>query len=91
MLLLAHIAEYKTGPGGRLYFTRTGAFGRPVAAPNSNPVHPNSYGRAWAVAREKAREATHRSRSQGHREQSHSFVSEATVPVGYVPLDGVAG
>jgi len=34
MTLRGHIDQYRTGPEGRLFVTRTGAFGRPVAAPS---------------------------------------------------------
>jgi len=54
LLLRRHIDEFGTGTGGRLFVTRTGRFGRPVAGPYGASVSTNSYGRIWQKAREKA-------------------------------------
>lgn len=51
-LLRRHLDQFALGPDGRLFVTRTGRFGRPVAAPYSNPVSTNTYTRVWRRARE---------------------------------------
>lgn len=53
-LLKRHIDQFGTGAGGRLFVTRTGRLGRPVAGPYGASVSTNSYGRIWRKAREKA-------------------------------------
>jgi integrase len=58
-LLRRHIDEFGTGSDGRLFVTRTGRFGRPVAGPYGSPVSTNSYGRVWRKAREKALSKPH--------------------------------
>jgi integrase len=50
-LLRPHIDQFGPGQGGRLFVTRTGRFGRPVAAPYSSPVSTNTYTRVWRKAR----------------------------------------
>lgn len=49
--LRRHLAEFGTGPDGRLFVTRTGRFGRPIAGPYSSPVSTNTYSRVWRDAR----------------------------------------
>lgn len=53
-ILRRHIAEFGTGPNGRLFVTRTGRFGRPVSGPFCNPVSTNTQSRVWQKAREEA-------------------------------------
>ena len=53
-ILRRHIDQFSAGPEGRLFVTRTGRFGRPVAGPYNNPVSTNTYSRVWRKAREKA-------------------------------------
>lgn len=53
-LLRRHIAEFRPGPGGRLFVSRTGKAGIPLPPPYSNPVSSNTYARVWNKAREKA-------------------------------------
>jgi len=53
-LLRQHLDQFGPGHRGRLFVTRTGRFGRPVAAPYSNPVSTNTYTRVWRRARETA-------------------------------------
>src|SRR6266508_1131735 len=53
-LLRRHIATFGTGPGGRLFVSRTGPFGRPLPAAYSNPVSSNTYARVWQKARQRA-------------------------------------
>lgn len=53
-ILRRHLDEFGTGPDGRLFVTRTGRFGRPVAGPYCNPVSTNTQSRVWQKAREKA-------------------------------------
>jgi integrase len=53
-LLRRHTEQFDPGLGGRLFVTRVGRFGRPVAAPYLNPVSTNTYTRVWRRARESA-------------------------------------
>lgn len=53
-ILRRHLAEYGTGTDGRLFVTRTGRFGRPIAGPYGSPVSTNTYSRVWREARETA-------------------------------------
>lgn len=53
-LLRRHLDQFALGADGRLFVTRAGRFGRPVAAPYSNPVSTNTYTRVWRRAREAA-------------------------------------
>ncbi|MQA06641.1 MAG: tyrosine-type recombinase/integrase [Streptosporangiales bacterium] len=53
-ILRRHLDDFDTGPDGRLFVTRTGRFGRPVAGPYCNPVSTNTQSRVWQKAREKA-------------------------------------
>jgi integrase len=53
-LLRHHMAEFGTGPGGRLFVSRTGRGSYPLPPPYSNPVSSNTYSRVWQKAREKA-------------------------------------
>ncbi|MFG1815779.1 tyrosine-type recombinase/integrase [Kribbella sp. NPDC049174] len=53
-LLRRHIDEFRPGPGGRLFVSRTGKAGIPLPPPYSNPVSSNTYARVWNKAREKA-------------------------------------
>lgn len=53
-LLKRHLTESGTGPGGRLFVTRTGPFGRVPLKAYCNPVHPNTSTRFWDKARKKA-------------------------------------
>ena len=53
-ILRRHLDQFGTGPDGRLFVTRTGRFGRPVAGPYCNPVSTNTQSRVWQKAREKA-------------------------------------
>ncbi|MFI5730332.1 tyrosine-type recombinase/integrase [Kribbella sp. NPDC051587] len=53
-LLRRHMAEFRCGPGGRLFVSRTGRAGIPLPPPYSNPVSSNTYARVWAKARTKA-------------------------------------
>ncbi|MET9313684.1 hypothetical protein ABZX12_17845 [Kribbella sp. NPDC003505] len=46
--------EFGTGPGGRLFVTQTGPFGRVPLKAYCNPVHPNTSTRFWDKARKKA-------------------------------------
>lgn len=48
------LEAFGAGPDGRLFVTRTGRFGRPVAGPYCNPVSTNTQSRVWQKAREKA-------------------------------------
>lgn len=52
--LRRHLAEFGTGTDGRLFVTRTGRFGRPIAGPYGAPVSTNTYSRVWRAAREAA-------------------------------------
>lgn len=52
-LLRRHIAEFRPGPGGRLFVSRTGKAGIPLPPPYSNPVSSNTYARVWNRARQK--------------------------------------
>jgi integrase len=52
-LLRHHITTFGTSPDGRLFVTRTGRFGHPVATPYVNPVSTNTYSRVWRKARTK--------------------------------------
>lgn len=49
-----HLDEFGTGVGGRLFVTRTGRGGHPLAAPYQNPVSMSTIYRVLAAAREKA-------------------------------------
>lgn len=49
-----HLDEFGTGVGGRLFVTRTGRGGHPVAPPFQNPVSMSSVYRVWKVARQTA-------------------------------------
>jgi integrase len=49
-----HFDAFGTGVGGRLFVTRTGRGGYPIAAPYQNPVSMSTVYRVWAAAREKA-------------------------------------
>lgn len=53
-ILRRQLDDFGAGPDGRLFVTRTGSFGRPVAGPYSNPVSTNTQSRVWQKAREKA-------------------------------------
>lgn len=53
-LLRRHTTEFRCGPGGRLFVSRTGRAGIPLPPPYSNPVSSNTYARVWAKARAKA-------------------------------------
>ncbi|MEV0842736.1 tyrosine-type recombinase/integrase [Actinocatenispora sera] len=53
-VLRRHLAEFGTGDGGRLFVTRTGRFGRPIAGPYGAPVSTNTYSRVWRAARQAA-------------------------------------
>ncbi|WP_427888614.1 tyrosine-type recombinase/integrase [Kribbella sp. GL6] len=53
-LLRRHITDFRPGPGGRLFVSRTGKAGVPLPPPYSNPVSSNTYARVWNKAREKA-------------------------------------
>lgn len=50
----AHLQEFGTGVGGRLFVTRTGRGGHPIAPPFQNPVSLSTVYRVWAAARAKA-------------------------------------
>lgn len=50
-LLKRHLKEFGTGPGGRLFVTRTGPFGRVPLKAYCNPVHPKTSTRFWDKAR----------------------------------------
>ncbi|GAA0602331.1 integrase [Kribbella sandramycini] len=43
-----------TGPGGRLFVTRVGRFGRIPPKAYCDPVHPNTLSRTWQKARKRA-------------------------------------
>ncbi|MEV0803926.1 tyrosine-type recombinase/integrase [Kribbella sp. NPDC050281] len=53
-LLRRHIAEFRLGPDGRLFVSRTGKAGIPLPPPYCNPVSSNTYARVWAKARVQA-------------------------------------
>lgn len=53
-ILRRHLEQFGTGQGGRLFVTRTGRFGRPVAGPFGTTVSTNTYSRVWRAARAKA-------------------------------------
>jgi integrase len=53
-LLKRHLEKFGTGPGGRLFVTRVGPFGRIPPKAYCNPVHPNTLTRTWAKARKRA-------------------------------------
>lgn len=53
-LLRRHLDVYGAGPGGRLFVSRAGRFGRPMPAAYSNPVSSNTYARVWQQARGRA-------------------------------------
>jgi integrase len=53
-ILRRHLADFGTGMDGRLFVTRTGRFGRPIAGPYGAPVSTNTYSRVWRAARETA-------------------------------------
>lgn len=52
--LTRHLREFGTGPEGRLFVTRTGKGGRPLAAPHANPLSMGTAYRVWHKAREAA-------------------------------------
>lgn len=52
--LREHLDRYGTGVGDRLFVTRTGRGGHPVAPPFQNPVSMSTIYRVWARAREQA-------------------------------------
>lgn len=52
--LRTHLDEYGTGVGGRLFVTRTGRGGHPIAAPYQNPVSMSTIYRVLAEARKRA-------------------------------------
>lgn len=52
--LRRHLDQFGTGADGRLFVTRTGRFGRPIAGPYGAPVSTNTYSRVWRAAREAA-------------------------------------
>lgn len=52
--LRSHLEKFGTGVGGRLFVTRTGRGGHPIAAPYQNPVSMSTIYRVLAAAREKA-------------------------------------
>lgn len=52
--LQAHLEKFSTGTGGRLFVTRTGRGGHPIAPPYGNPVSMKTVYRVWAVARARA-------------------------------------
>jgi integrase len=49
-----HLHTYGSGVGGRLFVTRTGRGGHPIAAPYQNPVSMSTVYRVWSSVREKA-------------------------------------
>ena len=51
-LLRRHVEHSKLGPDGRLFVTRTGRAGVPIAPPFANPVAMGTIYRAWRRARE---------------------------------------
>lgn len=53
-ILRWHLETYGTGTSGRLFVTRTGRGGHPLAAPFQNPVSMSSVYRVWDAAREAA-------------------------------------
>jgi hypothetical protein len=53
-ILRAHLDAFGTGPDGRLFVTRVGKFGKPVAGPYASPITPNTYARIWRNARKAA-------------------------------------
>lgn len=57
--LLRHLNTFASGPNGRLFVTRTGRFGRPIAGPYGNTVSSNTYGRVWRKARHEALTTAH--------------------------------
>ena len=52
--LRRHLCQFGTGPDGRLFVTRTGKAGKPLAAPFSNPLSTGTAYRVWHKAREAA-------------------------------------
>jgi integrase len=52
--LRRHIDEYGTGVGGRLFVTRTGKAGTPLAGPYSHPISMGTAYRVWKQARRAA-------------------------------------
>lgn len=50
----SHIEQFATGVGGRLFVTRTGRGGHPLAAPYQNPVSMSTIYRVWDLARQRA-------------------------------------
>lgn len=52
--LRAHLADHGTGASGRLFVTRTGRGGHPIAAPYSNPVSMSTVYRVWRLARSRS-------------------------------------
>ncbi len=53
-MLRRHIDTFGTGPGGRLFVTRSGKSRRPLAAPFCNPVSNVTYAKVWRAVRKKA-------------------------------------
>jgi len=53
-ILARHLEKFACGADGRLFVTRTGRAGVPLAAPYLNPVAMGTVYRAWARAREAA-------------------------------------
>ncbi|GAA4209904.1 tyrosine-type recombinase/integrase [Actinocatenispora rupis] len=53
-VLRRHLAEFGTGPDGRLFVPRVGKFGRPVAGASSASVSVSTYTRVWRAARKAA-------------------------------------
>jgi integrase len=54
MALRSHLDKFGTGVGGRLFVTRTGRGGHPIAAPYQNPVSMSTIYRVLSAARERA-------------------------------------
>jgi len=54
VMLRRHLERFACGADGRLFVTRTGRAGVPIAAPYLNPVSMGTVYRAWARAREAA-------------------------------------
>lgn len=53
-ILRHHLDTYGTGVSGRLFVTRTGRGGHPIAAPYQNPVSMSTVYRVWNLARSTA-------------------------------------
>lgn len=52
--LREHLEQFGAGVSGRLFVTRTGRGGHPIAAPYQNPVSMSTIYRVWSLARERA-------------------------------------